>query len=173
MDSHEKLFISQIFRIILTIIVLIFFKIPLYAKILIIMIIDNLDCPLIFNIEWVSCKKELYQKTDKITDTICFFILLLYILKIRPFSTNYIILICILFIYRIIGVILFLLKNNRKFLFYFPNMFEAITFVLALFKHFSFLKKYMLKYLITLVVILKITLEYFHHYSPIFKSDGF
>lgn len=173
MDNNEKLFISQIFRIILTIIVLFFFKIPLYAKLLIIMIIDNLDCPLFFNIEWVSCEKKLYQKTDKITDTICFFILLLYILKIRPFSTNYITLICVLFIYRLIGVILFLLKNNRKFLFYFPNMFEAITFVLALFKHFSFLKKYMLKYLITLVVILKITLEYFHHYSPIFKSDEF
>ena len=169
MDSDKKLFISQLFRIILTIIVLIFFKKPLYAKILIIILLDPLDCgiPKRLNISWVSCKKELYQKTDKITDTICHFILLLYILKNRPYSTNYITLICVLFIYRLIGVILFLPKTNRKFLFYFPNIFEAITLVLALFKHFSFLKKYMLKYTIILVVILKIILEYFHHHSPI------
>ena len=39
-------------------------------------------------------------------------------------STNYTNLIILLFIYRLIGLYLFLISSNRLYLFYFPNFFR-------------------------------------------------
>ena len=55
---------------------------------------DIIDCGIPKNIifefkNWVNCKKKLYQKSDKITDTICYSMLLYYILVNYNLSSKY------------------------------------------------------------------------------------
>ena len=169
MNIKQKLVISQLIRIMSTIIVLFFFKIPLYLKIILILYFDYFDCPRIlidyFNIKWISCRDIHYQKSDKITDTICYLILLLYNIQKKALSDINIQFITLLFIYRLFGVILFLIKNNRKYLFYFPNFFLEITLVLSLFNRFSLFKITTQYLIIILIMVLKIFQEYLFHFT--------
>lgn len=100
--------------------------------------------------------------TDKITDTICYTLLLFYILKNGGMSTNYNYLIILLFIYRLIGTSLFLIKNNRKYLFYFPNFFLETCLGLMVIKYFPMLKKFR-EIIILIIIIYKIIQEYYLH----------
>lgn len=171
MKSHilkRKLLISLFIRIILTLLILFFFNIPLYCKILFIILTDFIDCDiprLLFGFNnWINCRTEFYQKTDKITDIICYFILLCYIIKY--YNSNYIFTIIILFIFRLIGTILFIIKNDRKYLFYFPNFFLEITFGIILIKDIPEFNNY--KWIIIInIIIYKILMEYYLHiYKP-------
>ena len=81
--QNKQLLFSQLIRILTTILILFFLKIPLFIKILLIIFTDTFDCALphfIFK-EWSNCKKKFYQYTDKLTDIICYSILLFYTIK--------------------------------------------------------------------------------------------
>ena len=99
---------------------------------------------------------------DKIADIICYTLLLVYILNNGGLSSNSNYLLILLFTYRFIGTYLFLIKNNRKYLFYFPNFFLEICLGLVVINHFPILKNYKEIILIT-IVIYKIILEYYLH----------
>lgn len=166
------LFLSELIRIILTIIILYFLNIPIFTKIILIYICDKLDCspdsitftgPLfIKNIN--ICRTLFYQKSDKITDTICYTLLLIYILDKGGLSKNYNYLIILLFLYRLVGVYLFLIKNNRKFLFYFPNFFLEICLGLMIICYFPILKNFK-EIIILIIIVSKIIIEYNMHYN--------
>jgi hypothetical protein len=85
-NQNKLLFISAFIRIIITIIILYSFNIPIFIKILLIILADFIDCDIpryIFGYKnYVNCNENLYQKTDKITDTICYVLLLIYLLII-------------------------------------------------------------------------------------------
>ena len=169
------LFLSELVRIILTIIILYYLNIPIFIKIILIYICDNLDCSFIVpdsipfkgplfikNIN--ICRTLFYQKSDKITDTICYSLLLIYILDKGGLSKNYNYLIILLFLYRLVGVYLFLIKNNRKFLFYFPNFFLEICLGLMIICYFPILKNFK-EIIILIIIVSKIIIEYNMHYN--------
>ena len=168
MNNKIRLYASQFIRIVTTFFVLYFTNIPLFVKIILIIIIDLFDCDiprLVFGSEnWENCNQTIYQTSDKITDTICYTLLLLYLLQNGGISSNYNNLIIFLFIYRLIGVFLFLIKNNRNFLFYFPNFFLEIILVLSIINYFKIFKKSK-NVIILLVIIYKFWLEYFLHFK--------
>lgn len=162
------LFISAFIRIISTIIILYSLNIPIFIKILLIILTDTIDCPrYIFGYKnWVNCSENLYQKTDKITDTICYALLLIYILKNANLSTNYNNLIILLFIYRLIGLYLFLINSNRVYLFYFPNFFLEICLGLMIIDYYPTLENFEIT-IISFIIVLKIIQEYFMHVRKI------
>jgi len=166
LKNEEILFLFQCIRIITTIIILYILNIPIFLKILLIILTDLLDCDiprLLFGSKkWLDCNESTYQKSDKITDTICYTLLLFYILENGGMSTNYNYLIILLFIYRLIGVYLFLIKNNRKYLFYFPNFFLEICLGLMVIHYYPILKKFK-PFIILIIIIFKILQEYFLH----------
>ena len=170
----NRLIISDIVRIVLTVAVLYYTKIPIFWKIIIIMVADKLDCthlhsprfgPLLSsNIN--ICKTPLYQQADKITDTICYILILHYVIHHGGLSPIYNKILIGLLVYRIIGTILYLVTNNRLYLVYFPNLFLEICLALMVIKHYPKLEKYKTEIFIGVVIIKMIT-EYYLH---IFKA---
>lgn len=89
-----------------------------------------------------KCNNLYYQKYDKITDSICYIILLYYIISINIFSNNFNNFLIFLLIFRLFGVLLFLSNNNRKFLFYFPNFYLEMTLAYSLINYYDSLINY-------------------------------
>ena len=168
--KKQTLFISQIIRIISTIIILYTLNIPIFIKILLIIFTDLFDCGiprLLFKFDkWIDCSKYIYQKTDKITDSICYILLLFYILKNANMNIYHNYFIILLLIYRLIGVYLFITKHNKKYLFYFPNFFLEISLSLMFINQFSILEKFKI-IIIIITIIFKLIQEYYLH---IYKS---
>ena len=168
-NIERNLYISQFIRVISTFVILYALDIPLYCKILLIMVLDSLDCTTLHNIllgrtNWVNCRNMTYQISDKITDIICYSILLYYTINHGGLSKNENCILFILFIYRVIGTIIFITKKDRKYLFFFPNFFLEITLGLMVIKHHTNLKKYK-KEIIILIILYKIAQEYIMHYN--------
>lgn len=162
-----KFYISCLLRILITCFVLFFTNVNLFIKIIIIILIDNLDSeiPKILLDEWICtiCGNNLYyQRLDKIIDSICYIILLYYIISIKIFSNHINKFLIFLLIFRLIGVTLFLSNNDRKFLFYFPNFFLEISFIYSLINYYNLYN--IENILIILVIIYKIIQEYFMHF---------
>lgn len=166
LSKKQKLLASEMIRIIATVLILYKLNIPIYMKILLIILADLIDCDfprLLFGINnWIDCKEIYYQIVDKITDTICYTLLLIYILNNGGLSSNYNNLLIILFLYRFIGTYLFIIKNERKFLFYFPNFFLEICLGLFIINDFPRLTKYK-GYIVICIIIYKIIQEYYLH----------
>jgi len=125
MDS-SILKMMAILRIILSFFVLYITNISVPYKILLIILIDSLDCNrflIFFNLykNKKFCKTKEYQITDKIVDTICSTIILFYIIQNKLLDDNELCVIIGLYLYRLIGVIYFIRTGNRKFLFYLPQ----------------------------------------------------
>lgn len=173
MDEQKYLLnIASLIRIFGTFVITYIIKIPLFYKIILIIIIDRIDCmptyyphkgPLFSN-KIEICKTLYYQKIDKIVDTICYVILLSYLAKYRIFNEKYLKAISLFLIYRIIGIILFCYSKNKNYLVYFPNLFITITMTIATIYHFNILKSYILL-LCIIISTLTVIQEYYMHYS--------
>ena len=160
-----KLLISYFIRVLSTLIILYKLKIPIYTKIILLMLTDSIDCSRKheeFLNEWINCNSNVYQVTDKIVDTLCYTILLFYVLRNGSLSSYNNNLLKYLFIFRLVGVFLFLIKNNREYLFYFPNFFLEISLGLVLINKFKILDNYK-TIIISAIIILKIMQEYYLH----------
>jgi len=170
---YNILIASEILRILLTILILYSFDIPIFIKIFFISIIDFIDCspkglgtgPL-FTKNTKICNTIYYQKIDKITDSICYVILLFYIMKHGnlPYQYNYVLI--FLLGYRLLGVIIFLLNSERKYLIYFPNFFLLVSLVLMFINYFSMLKKFIVP-ISFLTFIIQILIEISLHKMPL------
>lgn len=131
--------------------------------------IDNIDCTLLRKKNrhlspYVVCQTLLYQKIDKMTDAVCYIILMIYIIHHKLLLNSDIALLLGLLIFRLIGIVLFLQNNNRKYLFYFPNFFLDISLGLFIIQYFSLFKY---KIIILLgICVYKVIHEYIQHYNP-------
>jgi hypothetical protein len=165
LTQNQKLYIAQIFRVILTLFILYGLNISFFYKIILIMLSDLLDrdIPNIFFSNWISGTSNTYQRIDKITDSICYLILLIFLINCNFISIGWKIILITLFLFRTLGVSLFLKNNDRKYLFYFPNFFLEITLAISAINEFSGLHKYT-NLILACVVIYKIFTEYIHHY---------
>ena len=159
-----KLFISHLIRVLSTLIIFYKFKIPIYKKIILLILTDSFDCGIprkVFN-EWINCSSNIYQQSDKIIDILCYTILLFDILKNGNLSTYNNNLLKYLFLFRLIGIFLFLLKNDRKYLFFFPNFFLEISLGLMFINNFKILENFK-KIIFFTIIIFKIIQEYYLH----------
>lgn len=145
-------------------------KIQNYIKVLLILLTDMIDCglPKFFGLysDTHVCERNHYQRVDKITDSLTYVLLFFYVYQQSLLSTSEIKTIFGLLVYRLIGVIMYLAKNNRKFLFYFPNFFLEVLMVLLFTKNIQYRT-----ILIIFVVMFKLTQEYFLHYVERTKSS--
>lgn len=160
----NQLYTSQLIRIVATYIILYATNFSLLHKVILIILTDFFDCdiPRFLFKKWINCKSYIYQRSDKITDIISYLMLMIYIYnhaELTPLWKN---IILGLFVFRVIGVFLFLTTNNRRFLFYFPNFFLEIVVGLALMEKFKSLQKYQTPLMIG-IVCYKILQEYYMH----------
>ena len=82
----------------------------LYVKIILIILTDTFDCSRVHRLlfqDWINCNTDTYQRSDKITDTICYVLLFLYLVRYAGLScqSNYVLM--FLLAYRIVGTGLF------------------------------------------------------------------
>ncbi len=172
MKESKLLLQALLLRIIFTLGILYCFKMPMFLKIVVIMwFIDRIDMNLLKQKTGRSSttlgRTWSYQKLDKIGDSMCYVILLFYIVHNKLLSKSDTVLLVGLLIFRLIGVSLFLQFHNRKYLFYFPNFFIDVSLGLFIIQYFS-----LVKYKIVILVVIfiyKLIQEYLMH----FRSNQF
>jgi hypothetical protein len=174
---YSKLFWNQIFRILICSFILFGMNQPLFFKIFLIMIFDYTDNRVPFNVDINESFEsfELYQQYDKIGDMTVYTLLWIYYLNYVNSPSILKIYISILFIYRMIGFIVYLINKNRNAFVYFPNFFLESLFVISLLQTLGYTyPKYFDLYVIALflVILFKIYQEFSIHYkSPDYLLD--
>ena len=136
-------------------------------------LIDLVDChiprvilPYISNEKWIDCSrytKSSYNYIDKFFDLVCYFFILLYLCSHNKLSVNEKRFIIGLYLFRIVGTVLFWVERNRRYLFYFPNFFLEFSLGFMIVKRFVWLKKYLPIFFIC-IAIFKLMQEYSLHY---------
>lgn len=160
-------FASSALRILLPLIVFIF---PLFVTIFV-SFLDAID------IEFASRRvvtKSRYQQIDKLLDTWWYFLALLFS---YIYLNQYFTFLLILFIYRIFGLLIFLISNNRKILFLTPNLFENVFFLFFFANYFHNLN-YLIRgdtlyFSLSIAFLLKIFQEYWIHVAQISIPEDF
>jgi hypothetical protein len=104
---------------------------------------------------------KVYVKADKFLDLFWMIFIFFYLLKFRP-SPQIMYLLMLLFAYRFIGHLLLLGGGDRKFLFYFPNVFEHVFWVYLYFSVYRAVQPGLGVMLLATLVItaIKLPLEY-------------
>lgn len=170
---------NQIIRVFLSVLILFGTDIPLFLKILFIYYLDGMDkcdlypCPgddlvimKFFNIPVKSNTSKTYQIIDKIGDTIIYIFLWIYYLKYYDSPSILKAYISLLFFYRLVGTILYLTTENRRYLLYFPNFFLESLLVISVLQSlgYSYQKyKNVYIYLLFIVIIFKLFIELIMH----------
>jgi hypothetical protein len=167
-NDQSTLFILSIIKIFITYYQLFYTNFDPLFKVLLFYPIDLIDCDVGFSLKLYSnynfCETELYQKMDKITDTIGYIMLSYYINKTKLLENGELMMINSLLLYRIIGVGLFLVNNNRKYLVHFPNFFFEVVLALLAFGQLDIDKKYK-SIALCVVMVIKIIQEYIMHWN--------
>lgn len=161
-NPYKILFlISTILRIILPLAI---FRSPLFVVVAI-TFLDAID------VEFASRKvltRNGYQRIDKCLDTWWYLVALSFSYF---FLNQYFIFLAILFGFRIVGLFVFIIKEDRRVLFFTPNLFENAFFLFFLANHFptlNFLIHGTALYKSLLAVfILKMIQEYWIHIAQI------
>lgn len=164
LTTQQDFFISEGLRVVATLFILLVLHLPLFYKIILVMITDSLDCGIskVFFNDWVDPNTNLYQISDKITDMITYIILLLHVLYLRYLEPRKNIFVSILLLYRFVGEICFFVSCERKYLLFFPNFFLETLFVLVGMKYFNISDSYFPLFG-CLILIWKLTQEYYLH----------
>lgn len=162
-------------RLFLTFFILQFIKLPLFYKLILIILTDLLDSkPHPKNPLYRSCPIEqdnhtndfLYQISDKIADLFSYYMILLYLYHVNFLPKKKIQLLFQSLLFRTIGVICFIFTEERSFLFFFPNLFlEFCLFFLAQ-KRFQFGKRREFLYYVVIFVWKFLQEYYLHVYIP-------
>jgi hypothetical protein len=171
MNDIQLLYLSEITRILFVIVVLFYTELPLFIKIILIMISDLFDCGL-FKSRYGDkdfCKKEDYQVMDKIIDMVGYFLLLFYMIYNQSINSGLTNLLIILLLYRTVGFILFITTKNSQYLILFPNFFIEFALIFVFFNDYIKLptNQYTLSLLIVsgIIIIYKFMLEDYLHNS--------
>tara|TARA_B100001057_G_C22737383_1_gene906354 strand:- start:710 stop:1294 length:585 start_codon:yes stop_codon:yes gene_type:complete len=154
-------------------IILFYINLPQFIKI-ILLIFSEGDCRIprqlnLFSNPSQICPNTLiYHQTDKISDTIIYSLLLFQIYNYNLLHKLDLKLVLYLFIYRLVGIILYFITQNRKYLIYFANFFLWITLTIFIMKYFkknykNFLSIQHYKLIFTIVAGLKLIQEIFLH----------
>lgn len=147
MDCNYLVFIC---RIIMSVIVIFFLPVPIWMKYIYIFFSDGFDA---------DPKHPDYHYTDKLFDSIEGAFLLTHIRKYLGDADYKFVF--YLYIYRLIGVVLYLKTGNRNILLYFPNFFLEMSFALIMIDPLGLQSSKNL--IIAGIVAYKLAHEYYHH----------
>ena len=148
-------------------------KVPLHFKIIIVILLDLLDCSFLhhqLNLYQNNyfCHNEPYLTTDKITDIIVEMMILYYISTNSSFDKK---ILLFLFIFRLIGLFMYVKTKNERFLFYFPNFVIWYIIYISIVENTSLLKTNKQKKItLSLLIIIKIIQEFYLHYDSAFTN---
>ncbi len=129
-------------------------------------ILDIVDSGILFGLGF---SRRLYHHWDKLADFFWYCCILAYLI-VTPISSLLTFIFIGLFIIRTLGLFLCYLKQNRHFLFYFPNIFECFFwfYLLAVRINPQLLQPPTVIYTLTLISLLKFIHEYYMHIKKIF-----
>ena len=173
MNDVIILYIASIIRILVVLIILFYTNLPEFVKI-ILLIFSEGDCriprqlKLFSNPSQICPNTLIYHQTDKISDTIIYSLLLFQIYNYNLLHKVDLKLVLYLFIYRLVGIILYFITQNREYLIYFANFFLWITLTIFIIKYFkknykNFLSIKYYKLMFGIVAGLKLIQEIFLH----------
>ena len=162
---------SHMIRIVMSFLILFFLNVSLFYKYLLVNFMDFIDSrprnsntlihPLMSNSEYDPNDIN-YQIKDKIIDSIISFILLLYLLKKNYLLKKQNNVLIFLFVFRMIGIYLFIQNKDRSFLIYFPNFFMEIMLLFIAMKEFSINVKYLPSFVV-FTLLMKLLQEMYLH----------
>ena len=166
---EQKFFFSESLRILFSFCIFFVFTIPLFYKIILLIISDTFDCGFskLFFKEWIDPNTEVYQISDKVCDTIGYTFLLIYLWTSMFLCKKYNSILTVMYFYRLIGTLLYIIFQERQYLLYFPNFFLESSLIFTGLKQFSISKKY-LPIFFALMIFWKLLQEYYLH---IFKKS--
>ena len=160
-NSNEKrkiiLVVSFLVRIILPIFLFIYLN-PINAMIINQILVDNIDPIYLVNVNSNLYNRVAYQNWDKIFDLWGYFISLYPVLFVTKLSIPTQIIFILLFIYRVIGVIIWYLKQKEDIFIYFPDFYTALYYII----YGCILFKIKNKYIIFVFIILSFYLKLLH-----------
>jgi hypothetical protein len=164
LTSKQNLFISEGLRLFATIFILFILHIPLFYKILLIILTDSFDCglPNLFFQDWIDCNTNLYQFLDKTVDLISYIILFSHVVYIKHLEKDKNLILGFLLFYRTIGEICFFVFENRLFLLFFPNFFLETLLIFVGMKYFKISNVYLPCFMF-LMILWKFFQEYYIH----------
>ena len=115
-----------------------------------------------------------YEKNDKALDLWCYTMSLFYSYFKLNYWFNFLL---VLYLYRLIGDLIFFTKGKRKIFLFFPNLFESAFFLLffsTFFSNFNFLIKQNNLYLsLGVVSVIKMFQEWWVHWAQISIPEDF
>jgi len=156
------LLLSEIVRVSLAYVVIFYSGIPFVAKVLLVYVLDSFDCSLslygkqnCFNIEYIVY--------DKIGDTLTYGFVLKKYLELSTDSERIKRYVTLLYLWRVIGTLLFLATKDKMMFVYFPNIFFESVVLLTVAQSVNFKDSNTIVYLLSLVALGKIGFEYFFH----------
>lgn len=159
---------SHIIRIVISLLILFLLNVSLFYKYLLVNFMDFIDSRprnsnilILSNSEYDPNDID-YQIKDKIIDSIISFILLLYLLKKNYLQKKKNNVLIFLFVFRMIGIYLFIQNKDRSFLIYFPNFFTEIMLLFIAMKEFSIDVKYLPSFVV-FTLLMKLLQEMYLH----------
>jgi len=164
-----KLYKPLVFRLLITIIILLFtnfWKSNYLYLFGLLIILDQIDCFIsmaleskdIYDFTTKKCKSYEYQRNDKLADIITY----LLVIYLGEFDDQTKVIMSILSIWRLIGVYKFYNKNDNTILYNFPDGINSTILVTYLANKFPIIKD---NYIISILIgiLIKFRFERFHH----------
>lgn len=104
-----------------------------------------------------------YQIDDKINDIIIYFFVLEIFYILQPELDMFMIFFTLAFLYRLVGVILYIRTKDDKYIIYFSNFFGEVPAIFIFMKYILKFPNYVYIPITILLLVLKVGYEYFHH----------
>jgi hypothetical protein len=154
MTAKDNLLNGMITRIILTFFSVYYFPIPLYIKILILVILDFYDGIIFCRDNCLAgTNSHLYGHLDKIFDIISYSFLMHYIYTKTDITEREKKIILDLYLFRMLGFFMYFTTSNRDWFFYFPDFYIDISLLVALVQSYPSLGDY--QDIIAVILIIK------------------
>lgn len=138
---------------------------PINAMLLNQVLVDNIDPIYLVNVNSNLYDRVSYQNWDKLFDIWGYFVSLYPVFYLTKLSIFIKISFILLFIYRIIGVIYWFIKQNEDIFIYYPDLYTALYYIIYGCLFFKIKNKSIIFILIVLSFYLKILHEKYNHSS--------
>jgi hypothetical protein len=148
-------------RVTLAYFLLFYSDIPFLAKLILIHHLDGFDSDGPNKIS-SSLDKD-YDIYDKVADILSYGLILIKYLQITKDNRQLKAYISFLFLWRAIGIVMFLKTNDKMMFVYFPNAFFESIVLLSVAESINFKDNNLMIFLLSLVFIAKVIFEYYFH----------
>lgn len=147
-----------------------FLPLPLTMRLLILYVIDIIDCnPIMFPFK--ACLSDEYQLSDKIVDWVTYLAILIYLLSSHPSQPFANALLCAMLVYRGVGITKYVKNKDPTTFMKYPDIFREFSLLVAMMID-GYIPKTPLSLVISTAVAtgVKIVYERIHHSGVIEKK---